>query len=153
MTPSASDDGGDAYGAAKSPEAIERTKEKKEDEQDAGEVDGTDMWRCPACTFKNSPLLPNCEICKARKAPEPAGRAEKIKDVRRAIRESAANKRKRINEQNPEKARNVETEAKKTRKVAIEDRLRRSEGKIRSNDGKANIQKQGTICCILVAIG
>jgi hypothetical protein len=71
-TPSALDEGGDAYRAAKSPEASERTKEKKEDEQDAGKVDGTDMWSCPACTYKKSPLLPNCEMCKTMKAPEPA---------------------------------------------------------------------------------
>jgi hypothetical protein len=135
--------------AAKSPEASKGTKEKEDAEekvankkqthdpvQDAKEEDGTDMWSCPKCTFKNSPLLPICEICEEPKA---RGHAE------RATRESATSKRKRLKEQNLEKARNIEIEAKRRKNAVKEDRLRRSEGQIRCNHGKAKIQKQGTI--------
>jgi hypothetical protein len=44
-----------------------------------------------------------------------------------------------------EKARNIEIDAKRTRNAVKEDRLRRSEGKIRCNHGKAKIQTEGKI--------
>jgi hypothetical protein len=94
------------------------------------------MWSCPTCTFKNSPLLPKCEVCEKPKAPWPAWRA---------TRESTTSKRKRLEEQNLEKARNIEIEAKRRKNAVREDRLRRSEGEIRCNHGKAKIQKQGII--------
>jgi colicin import membrane protein len=63
--------------------------------------------------------------------------------VWRTIRESSTNKRKHTNEQNSEKTRNIETEAKMTSKAAIEDRPRRSEGKMRSRRKRKRKKKKG----------